>query len=107
MSLVKCYVSEEDMATLRRLSIERDVSIADLCENAISEACLAERNGRPACGETRALRLVGSVYAAGDVDPPPASLSRRCQGAPTCGGGECIACDAIQGEACRRPLVRE
>lgn len=101
MSLVKCYVSEEDMATLRRLSIERDVPIADLCENAISEACLAERNGRPACGETRALRLVGSVYAAGDVDPPPMPI-RRCEGAGVDHDGSCIACDAVQGQACRK-----
>lgn len=106
MSLVKCYVSEEDLATLIALSLERGVLVADLCENAISEACLAERKGRPACGETRALRLVGSVYAAGDPAPQPASLSRRCDGAPTCSGGECIACDAIKGEACRRPRDR-
>lgn len=35
------------------------------------------------------------------------STDRRCEGGAVDSLGECFACDAIQGEACRKPKVKE
>lgn len=110
MPYLNIYVSDEDMATLRTVAMERQCPSADLAEAAVSEACLSVRHERKRGGGQRSLdlagidrplRLVGSDYAAGDGDPPPMPI-RRCEGAGVERDGSCIACDAVQGQACRK-----
>ena len=46
--IMQIYVSDEDMATLRMIALERECAAADLAEAAVSEACLAVRKERRA-----------------------------------------------------------
>lgn len=112
MSILQIYVSDEDMATLRMIALERECAAADLAEAAVSEACLAvRREGRPRAalaqldlaGIDRGLMTVAEAMQVGFAMPPP---KPRCSSGEISGLGECLVCNSESGEACRRPMVK-
>lgn len=92
------------MQTLRAVAAERGCSVADLAEAAVSEACLAVRKQTSGSGGQAHLKLVG-IETALCEEPEPMKY-RRCEGAGVDHDGSCIMCDAISGEACRKPRAR-
>ena len=115
MTILQIYVSDEDMATLRMVALERECASSDLAEAAVSEACLAVRKGEHSRQALAQLNLAGIDRALVPVteamQPPVSAVDAgiaspdrpRCDGGQVGGLGECLVCDAEQGEACRMP----
>lgn len=106
MRSLRILISEEDWSTLEAVAHQRGSTVDVLCENAVSEACLSERVRND--GGQGMLSFAVASFGAGPVSAVDAGIASpdrpRCDGGQVGGLGECLVCDAEQGEACRMPL---